>query len=667
MTNPTSTIRTVTAVLSLAIVAVALSAALMLDMPARMIALACGLGLAAATFGALAHIRAVVADERRALEKVFSGLAAGHVNTPLSRLPAGHDAAALMIAAERLAARLTDATRHEAAFAAGAPRLIVADGEVVMANDAARALLGDDIAAAAAMAEIPAGQRLTVAGHTIVPVTATAAAPDGTLLGTAVELRDITPGLALEAEMDALVERATKGDIGMRLATEGREGLALAMAQEVNRLLDAMSQALDDFAVQLEGLATGDLTRRVTPMYEGVFARLKADFNGTVIKLATVVKQIGGSADHLSQIATEVSASSVELSDRSEKHAASLEEAAAAIEELTATVRQNAANAEQANAFAGSTREVASSSGQVVGDAVAAMGRIEGSSSKISSIVGMIEEIAFQTNLLALNAAVEAARAGDAGKGFAVVAQEVRNLAQRSSQASKEIKGLIGESGREVTAGADLVKQAGSALDQITRSIHQVAEVVGEIASATREQSAGIDQVSQTIAEVDEATQKNAALVEESAATARSLEQQAESLKSQMAFFLTDPAQAQGPARHAALVLGTKIDHMVFRQNVIDTIDGRNNLTAAKLPDHHCCRLGKWYDSVEDAGVKKSAWYGALLDPHKNVHEAGKRALACHEAGDFGARKQAVDDLQDASGQVLDILDKLARDIRGAE
>jgi len=479
-----------------------------------------------------------------------------------------------------------------------------------------------------------------------------------------VELKDLTDEQALAHEIEHVVLKAAKGDLSLRVPTEGRTGAALVMATDINRLLVAIAEVVDDLAAQLEGLATGDLTRRIDKMYEGVFAKLKGDFNGTAIKLATIVKQIGGAAGQLNEIAAEVTGSSMELSERGEKHAASLEEAAAALEELTATVRQNAANAQQANVFANQARDSASSSHGVVNDAIAAMGRIEASSTKIGAIVGMIEEIAFQTNLLALNAAVEAARAGEAGKGFAVVAQEVRNLAQRSADASKEIKGLIAESGREVTGGAQLVKDAGGALDQITGAIHSVASIVEEIASATREQSTGIEQVTTTIAEVDEATQKNAALVEESAATAQALEHQAEALKEQMAFFLLDAAQAQGPARHAALVLGTKIDHMVFRQNVADSIAGKNNLTADKLPDHHCCRLGKWYDSVQEPVVKNSRWYGALLDPHKRVHEAGKQALSCNAGNDMSGRQRAVEALQGASEEVLSILDALARDIR---
>lgn len=600
-----------------------------------------------------------------AIGKAMNALADGRTDPAFPHLEPGHEAGGIVFAGQRLTTRMVEAARTRTAFlSGGGARLVMADGAIVMANEAATALLGDLTAAATALASMP--KRLEINGHTLLPQGWPVTDEAGTALGVVIELRDITPGLRLEAELDHAIERAAKGDLSVRLPTEGRDGLALAVANEINKLLTAIAGVLDDFGNQLEGLATGDLTRRITPMYEGVFARLKGDFNGTVIKLATVVGQIGNAAHQLTHIAAEVSSSSMELSERSEKHAASLEEAAAALEELTATVRQNSANAQQANAFSAQTSDIASASGEVVTRAVAAMGRIEGSSAKIGSIVGMIEEIAFQTNLLALNAAVEAARAGDAGKGFAVVAQEVRNLAQRSSQASKEIKTLIGESGHQVHDGAELVKEAGTALEKITGSIRQVSAIVGEIATATREQSTGIEQVSATIQGVDEDTQQNAALVEESAATARSLEEQAETLKDQMSFFLLDASAAHGLARHAALVLGTKIDHTVFRQNVMDSIDGKNNLTADKLPDHHCCRLGKWYDSVQEPAVKNSQWYAALLAPHKRVHETGKQALACHAAGDAGGRKRAVGDLTLASEQVLGLLDKLARDIRSA-
>ncbi|MGE5516769.1 MAG: methyl-accepting chemotaxis protein [Bacteroidota bacterium] len=611
------------------------------------------------------HLR----DSLNHIAKPLAALAEGRLDVTLPPLAAGHEAAAIVTAGHSLLPRLTRAAQTAAMFhAATSAQVIVAAGQIVLANDSARRLLGaatDDAIAALTQWRADGGTgTVTLGGRILAPTCSPIVADDGTALGEAVDLADITDQVSLTHDIETVVLQAAKGDLSHRVSTEGRSGTGRVLADDVNRLLGTIAQVVDDLATQLEGLATGDLTRRINGMYEGVFGRLKGDFNGTAVKLATVVKQIGGTAEHLTHIAGEVSGSSLELSDRGEKHAASLQEAAAALEELTATVRQNATNAQQANVFAVQARETAGASAQVVADAIAAMGRIEDSSTKIGAIVGMIEEIAFQTNLLALNAAVEAARAGDAGKGFAVVAQEVRNLAQRSADASKEIKGLISESGREVTAGAQMVKNAGGALEQITGSIHSVAAIVEEIAAATREQSTGIEQVTTTISEVDEATQQNAALVEESAATAQALEQQAEGLKDQMAFFLLEASQAQGVARHAALVLGTKIDHVVFRQNVLDTIAGKNNLTDDKLPDHHCCRLGKWYDSVQEPVVKNSQWYAALLDPHKRVHESGKTALSCHAAGNAAGRQHAVDALQGASNQVLEILDALAHDIR---
>ncbi|MGE5545354.1 MAG: methyl-accepting chemotaxis protein [Solirubrobacterales bacterium] len=339
------------------------------------------------------------------------------------------------------------------------------------------------------------------------------------------------------ADVAAVAAAAADGDLERRIDLDGKDGFLLDLCRGVNSLVERTGIALEDVASVLGAVAQGDLSRRITGQYGGLFGRLKGDVNRTADALAGIVADINAAAAQISAASAEVASGSNDLSFRSEQQASSLEETAASMEELAATVRTNAASAQQANDLAAGARETAASGGQVVGDAIAAMGRIEASSHKIEDIVGIIDEIAFQTNLLALNAAVEAARAGDAGKGFAVVAQEVRNLAQRSADASKEIKALIGHSTSEVRQGAELVKASGNTLEEILQGVRKVADIVGEIAAASAEQASGIEQVNSAVAQMDEMTQQNAALVEESAAAAQALEQQAVKLNQVMAFF----------------------------------------------------------------------------------------------------------------------------------
>ncbi len=221
------------------------------------------------------------------------------------------------------------------------------------------------------------------------------------------------------------------------------------------------------------------------------------------------------------------------------------------MEELTSTVKQNAQNASQANRLASDARKRAEQGGEVVGNAVQAMDGINRSSKKIADIIGVIDEIAFQTNLLALNAAVEAARAGDQGRGFAVVASEVRKLAQRSSEAAREISDLIKDSVNRVESGAELVNQSGETLGEILDAVRNVSNIVSEIAAASDEQSSGIEQVNKAVMQMDTVTQQNAALVEEAAAAAKSLDEQANTLQQAIEFFRTDSGRT--PARRAAL------------------------------------------------------------------------------------------------------------------
>ena len=359
----------------------------------------------------------------------------------------------------------------------------------------------------------------------------------GARIGTVVEWKNETTEKAIEAEVDAIVKAAAGGDFSQRIPTGGKTDFMLSLANAVNALCDNTGKALEDFGVMMSALAAGDLTRRIEADYHGMFGKLKADANTMAQRVGAIIAEIVSSARGVTAAAGEISAATTNVSQRTEEQAASLEQTSASMEEISATVNKNAQNAQAANASAGATREVADRSGKVVAQAVDAMAKIEQSSAKISDIITVIDEIARQTNLLALNAAVEAARAGDAGRGFAVVAAEVRSLAQRSSQAAKDIKDLIINSNGQVKSGVELVNRAGSALTEIVSSIGKVADIVADIASASAEQASGIEQVGKALTQMDEATQQNSALVEENAATAKTLEHQAKAMNERVSFF----------------------------------------------------------------------------------------------------------------------------------
>ncbi|MES2151487.1 MAG: methyl-accepting chemotaxis protein [Pseudomonadota bacterium] len=268
--------------------------------------------------------------------------------------------------------------------------------------------------------------------------------------------------------------------------------------------------------------------------------------------LQEIVGKVRSGTELIATASREIAGGNLDLSARTEQQASSLEETASSMEELTSTVKQNSDNARQANVLAASASEVAVRGGSVVQDVVQTMVSINASSKRIVDIIGVIDGIAFQTNILALNAAVEAARAGEQGRGFAVVASEVRNLAQRSAAAAKEIKGLIDDSVARVDAGCKLVNQAGHTMDDIVASVTRVTDIMGEIASASQQQEAGIEQINQAIAEMDTVTQQNAALVEQAAAATSSLQDQASSLIQAVAAFTLAAAPARVPARAPA-------------------------------------------------------------------------------------------------------------------
>jgi methyl-accepting chemotaxis protein len=300
-----------------------------------------------------------------------------------------------------------------------------------------------------------------------------------------------------------------------------------------------------------ERVAAGDLTSQLdakTNDEVGQLLRALKNMNG---KLLTVVGEIRTGSDSIATASAEIAAGNLDLSARTEQQASSLGETAASVEELTATVAHNADNARQANQLAESASEVANRGGMVVSQVVDTMASINESSKKIVDIIGVIDGIAFQTNILALNAAVEAARAGEQGRGFAVVASEVRNLAQRSSAAAKEIKDLINDSVAKVDDGSRLVDQAGATMEEIVGSVRRVTDIIGEITAATQEQTAGLGRINEAVGQMDAVTQQNASLVEEAAAASASMQDQAAQLAGVVSQFKLDASFARPAAAPA--------------------------------------------------------------------------------------------------------------------
>jgi len=393
-----------------------------------------------------------------------------------------------------------------------------------------RALLGNP-------ANLPASAEIKVAGLEF-SVNATAITDSqGNMMGNMVEWRDITEQKDAERQIQSLIENAVQGQLDARIDASTYQGFMKNLGEGINQLMEAVVTPTREVQRVMAALSEGDLTQVMDGEFSGEFSQLRDATNSSITNLLNMVNEIRSSADSIQSSSGEIAQGNADLSQRTEEQASSLEETASSMEEMTSTVKQNADNARQANQLASAARDQAEKGGSVVSNAVGAMSAINDSSKQIADIIGVIDEIAFQTNLLALNAAVEAARAGEQGRGFAVVAGEVRNLAQRSAGAAKEIKGLIKDSVEKVEEGSRLVDESGSTLQEIVGAVKKVSDIISEISAASDEQSSGIEEVNKAITSMDEMTQQNAALVEEAAAAGEAMNDQAKSMNELMDFF----------------------------------------------------------------------------------------------------------------------------------
>jgi methyl-accepting chemotaxis protein len=329
-------------------------------------------------------------------------------------------------------------------------------------------------------------------------------------------------------------------------------GVALTLERVLRKQIDTSAKTM---VASMERMANGEIGHQVSVSGEDEFGKALSAVNRLDKKLAEVVAVIRSTADTVGSEAREISHGNDELSSRTQSQASALQQTASSMEQMTATVKQNADNARQANELASGMRQQAERGSEVVNRAAGAMSEINSSSSKIGDIIGVIDSIAFQTNLLALNAAVEAARAGEQGRGFAVVATEVRNLAQRSAGAAKDIRNLIKDSVDKVQAGSELVNESGKMLAEILGSVRKVSDIVSEIAAASLEQSAGIEQVNNAVAQMDAVTQENAARVDQASTASKSMQQQAEKLVQQITYFVP-----RGTVRHVTQQTDTDTD-----------------------------------------------------------------------------------------------------------
>ncbi|MGC9387235.1 MAG: methyl-accepting chemotaxis protein [Hydrogenovibrio sp.] len=490
---------------------------------------------------------------------------------------------------------------------------------------------------------------------------------NGNSVGLSVEWRDRTPEVVLLDQVKATIDGARAGNLERRIDTNQVEGVIKEVSEAINSLLETVEVPINQAIEVGLAISEGRLTQRVEGELYGRFSVLKDALNVACENMGSMINQTKRAVTLVGDGAGEMSQSSIQLNDRTQQQAASIEETAATMEQITAQVKQNADNAVEASQVTHQTANLAEEGVSVMANAIESMSQIQASSERINDIISLIDSIAFQTNLLALNAAVEAARAGEHGRGFAVVAGEVRNLAQKSSDAAKEIRGLIEDTVHKVTEGTHFVKGSGESLNSIAQSIQDVNKLIDEMARSSHEQADGIDQINQAIGNIDSAVQQNAALVEESTAISEQLGHMSTDMMNTVSHFETTESATQA-IFSAADTAGfdftqARRAHRLWRVKVNAYLNGlKSDIDPVTATDGSRCELGQWIYG-EGRAYSGLNSYRALEKVHAELHSFIGQILQLEEAGDMDQALIELGQLDALSLEVVQAIRTLEGDI----